>query len=327
VGKALILMYHRVAVAQSDPWSLCVTAPRFAEQLAVLQEQARPLRLQQLTKALQEGTTPNRSVVVTFDDGYADNLHTAKPLLEQSGIPATVFITTGPLDREGAFWWDELERVLLYPGTLPAGLSLRINAGAHQWELGESAHYDEAAFRQHRDWRAWQPAPTLRHSIYLAVWRLLRPLPEGRRRTVLDELLSWAGAGPAGGPLPGTLSPREVVGLAQGELVEIGAHTVTHPMLAALPADSQRDEICRSKASLEAILGHPITSFSYPYGSRDNYTTETASLVREAGFARACSTLASAVGRDPHRFQLPRIQVEDWNGEEFARRLLAWFES
>jgi len=324
VGKALILMYHRVSAAQSDPWSLCVSVPRFAEQLAILQKQARLLRLQQLTKVLQEGTTPSRSVVVTFDDGYADNLHNAKPLLEQYEIPATVFITTGPLDRAGAFWWDELERVLLQPGTLPAVLSLRIDADAHQWELGDSAHYDEAAFQDHRGWRAWQPAPTLRHSVYLAVWQMLRPLPEGQRRTVLDELLSWAGAGLAGGPLPGTLSSREVVALAQGELVEIGAHTVTHPMLAALPADSQREEIYRSKVSLEGILGYPVTSFSYPYGSRDD---ETVSLVREAGFACACSTRPGAVGHEADPLQLPRFQVEDWTGDEFATRLSQWFES
>jgi peptidoglycan/xylan/chitin deacetylase (PgdA/CDA1 family) len=95
-------------------------------------------------------------------------------------------------------------------------------------------------------------------------------------------------------------------------------------MLAAMPADSQREEISRSKVSLEGILGYPVTSFSYPYGSRDD---ETVSLVREAGFACACSTVPGTVGHGADPLQLPRVQVEDWDGEEFATRLSQWLQS
>ena len=110
--------------------------------------------------------------------------------------------------------------------------------------------------------------------------------------------------------------------MAKGGLVEVGSHTVTHPALANLPLSVQREQIRRSKASLEDVLGRPVTSFSYPHGS---YTPETAALVREAGFACACSSLIDLVWRGTDRFQLPRMVVKNWDGEAFAQRLEEWF--
>lgn len=104
---ALVLLYHRVADLPSDPWSLAVTPRRFAEHLEVLCAMARPVPL----RTAAEGRAPRRAVAVTFDDGYADNLYAAKPLLEFWGVPATVFVTTGGLDDGRELWWDELERV------------------------------------------------------------------------------------------------------------------------------------------------------------------------------------------------------------------------
>jgi peptidoglycan/xylan/chitin deacetylase (PgdA/CDA1 family) len=114
----------------------------------------------------------------------------------------------------------------------------------------------------------------------------------------------------------------EVEALEQGGVIEIGAHTVTHPFLSALPAAWQRDEIKDGKAFLEELLGHPVTSFAYPYG---DYTAETTALVREAGLKCACSTVADTVWRRSDCFQLPRVEVKDWDGEEFAARLSRWF--
>ena len=82
-SRAVILMYHRVAELSSDPWSLAVTPTHFADQLAVLRKYGQPISLQQLVQAHENGRVPHRSIVLTFDDGYADNLLYAKPLLEQ----------------------------------------------------------------------------------------------------------------------------------------------------------------------------------------------------------------------------------------------------
>jgi peptidoglycan/xylan/chitin deacetylase (PgdA/CDA1 family) len=260
-------------------------------------------------------------VVVTFDDGYANNLHNAKPLLEHYNIPATVFVTSGHIGQEREFWWDELERVLLQPKSLPEKLCLKIDGNTYQWELGEAVDYSEDEYRRDRNQKAWESQPGSRLFFYYSVWQRLQPLQESNQLKALDEILAWADTEPIARSTHRTLTPEEVCTLGQGELVEIGAHTVTHPFLSAHSLAFQRDEIQRSKAHLEALLERSVTSFAYPFGG---YTEETVPLMPEAEFTCACSTVEDIVWRKSDCFQFPRFGVEDWNGEEFAQRLLSW---
>ena len=110
--------------------------------------------------------------------------------------------------------------------------------------------------------------------------------------------------------------------LSQGKLIEVGSHTVTHPFLAALPKSSQLDEILHSKTFLEESIGRPVRNFAYPYGI---YAKETVKIVRKAGFDSACTTIVDSVWRGSHRFQLPRVWVENLNGEAFAGWLSQMF--
>jgi peptidoglycan/xylan/chitin deacetylase (PgdA/CDA1 family) len=106
-----VLAYHRVAKLESDRWRLAVSPERFAEQMEVIGDRFRPCSLAQLASALEDGTRLRGAVVVTFDDGYRDNLLEAKPVLERHGVPATVFIVTGYTGTGETFWWDTLERI------------------------------------------------------------------------------------------------------------------------------------------------------------------------------------------------------------------------
>ncbi len=173
----------------------------------------------------------------------------------------------------------------------------------------------EDASQYHRCWRAWEDAPSSRHALYRSLWEMLLPLPEPEQQKVLEALREWAGADPIYRLTHRTLSREEVPALAQGGLISVGAHTVTHPLVSALPAASQRDGIQGSKAELEEILDGPVTCFSYPYGSPRDCTAGTLSLVREAKYARACSNFGGAVGRYTDQFQLPRVFVKDWVGK------------
>jgi peptidoglycan/xylan/chitin deacetylase (PgdA/CDA1 family) len=321
--KALILLYHRTAKVNSDPWGLSVTPRHFAEHLEVLRQCATPIQLQQLVQTSFDDL-PERSVVVTFDDGYADNLYNAKPLLERYAIPATIFLTTGYIGYEREFWWDELDRLLLQPGTLPRALRLSINGSTYQWDLGEAAHYSEDDSQRHRHWKIRKDAPSSRHHLYRSLCELLNPLPEGERQKVLDELLTWAGAQPTSRPTHRPLSLTEVASLAKGELIEVGAHTVTHPALSALPVASQLDEIQGSKTWLEEILDCSVSSFAYPYGGQSDYTEETINIVREAGFASACSNFPGLTKEQTDPLQFPRVNSPNRNGETFTQWLSRW---
>ncbi len=320
--KALILMYHRISEVNVDPWSLCVTPEHFSEQLEVLQHQAHPMSLQTLVQLYQKGNLPKRAVALTFDDGYADNLYDAKPLLERYGIPVTVFVTAGYVGCEQEFWWDELEQLLLQPGQLPEMLLLDINGHSCCWELGAAASYRVEEAERARHQPAWKSQPGSRLFFYYTIWQQLLPLAEVDRRTLLNQIRAWAQTKPTPRPTHRPLSQTELMELAHSSLIEVGAHTLTHPFLSAQSVNHQQLEIQQSKARLEALLNRPVMSFSYPFG---NYAPETVTIAQEAGFECACSTAADFVWQGSDRFELPRIAVENWNGEEFKQQLERWF--
>lgn len=323
-SKGIILMYHRVAEKDVDPWSLCVTPQHFEEQLQVVRERAYPISLQKLIQSHRQGLVPDRAVAITFDDGYANNLHNAKSLLDSYNIPATVFIATGSIGKNREFWWDELDQVLLRPGKLPDRLDLQINGDTQHWELGVAADYSEDDYRHDFDCRTQGKQPSSRLAFYFSVWGHLQPLPAEVQQKVLDEIIAWSQTKAIVRPTHRPLTTAEVCTLERGGLMEVGAHTVNHPLLSGHSSAFQRDEIHRSKASLEKILGHPITSFAYPYGA---YTPETIAWLREAGFNCACSTVKATVWRQSDRFQLPRCDGKDRSGAEFEKQLQMWFQS
>lgn len=321
--QGLILMYHRVDEKDVEPWSVCVTPEHFTEHLEVLQRRNNPMSLRQLIQAQQEGHIPDRAVALTFDDGYANNLYKAKPLLERYDIPATVFVTSGYLGKNQEFWWDELEQILLRPYRLPETLSLGIGGNKHEWTLGAAVDYSEEQHRRDANRTVWEAEPGSRLALYLSIWQQLRVLPDKQVRDVLDEIIAWANVKPTVRQTHRPLTSSEMGWLEQGGLIEVGAHTVTHPLLANRSLTTQRKEIMGGKTELEDILGHSVISFSYPYG---NYTAETVALIQEAGFSCACSTVADNVWRNTDLFRLPRFEVKDWGGDEFARRLSKWFQ-
>ncbi len=321
-SKGLILMYHRIAEVPIDPWALCVTPQQFSQQMEVLKKNFHPLTLEQLVQTQKAGKIPPRAVVVTFDDGYADNLHQAKPILEHYNIPATIFVSTGYLDKAHGFWWDTLEEFLLQPCKLPEELTLTINQHNYHWQLEHAADYSQQQYQADRFTKAQEADPGTRMAFYYEVWQRLLPLSEQQRQPILRQILDWSGSHHQTQPERRSLYSEEVVQLAQGDLIEIGAHTITHPFLSSQSVDKQKYEIEKSKADLEQLIHQSIDSFSYPFGNR---TADTIQLTQIAGFQWACSTVQDLVWHQSDCFQLPRFGVENWSQDSFTKNLLNWF--
>jgi peptidoglycan/xylan/chitin deacetylase (PgdA/CDA1 family) len=310
VDSALILGYHRISDVTVDSFSLSVTPQHFTEQLALIRKHGWPMSLRDLVQALRNGRVPRRAVVVTFDDGYSDNLYAAKPLLERYEIPATVFVTSGYLGRE--FWWDQLDRILPRPETLPERLSLKVAGTVHRLEAESRGSDGSENFAA-----AW------RERSLASLYQLLRPLVEEERQQVMEQIRAWPGAATHDRFERKVLSPEELLRLAQGNLVEIGAHTVSHPNLPGLLVSEQQTEIRQSKSYLEKLLNVPVTSFAYPHGSWSETTVNT---VREAGYTCACTSLNDVVWSRSNCFRLPRFWAGDWDECMFGGWLNRWLK-
>jgi peptidoglycan/xylan/chitin deacetylase (PgdA/CDA1 family) len=319
----LILVYHRVADTGVDPWKQSVSPQHFAEHLTILRKHWNPIGLEQLVEAQQRGRILNRSVVITFDDGYANHRHIVQPLLQQFDIPATFFVSTGQLASQREYWWDELEGLLTQPGDLPSRLSIDVSGKHYDFELREREYTDEHCRRDQQLW-AWEGASGTRLATYFTLWEQLRAARADEQSRVMDTLLTWAGKGAFCRPGHRPLSVMDLKELSSSDLVEIGAHTVTHPILAQLPLEQQQQEVVGNKQDLQQILGRPVESFAYPYGIPAAALVEN---LRGMGFRCACATAGGPVRRRTNRFLFPRETVSDCDGQKFSRQMDAWYAS
>ncbi len=320
--RTLMLLYHRINDLPFDPQLLAVTPEHFDQHLQVLQKRYRAQRFSDLTEASASRKVPTNSIVVTFDDGYADNLTNALPLLEKHEIPATVFVTTGIVRERKHFWWDDLARIALGEHSVPESLEIELDK-FHTYSFAESTDWN---VQRSTDWNLLgEQDPTPRHRLYREVSHFLRGASELERARVLGNLRDWAGLPAATESDCNALSVDELTQLGRSNLIEIGSHTVHHPVLSALSLTAQEAELCESKNYLESLLAREVSGFAYPYGTKADYTSETIAIVKAAGYKSACSNIAEAIwpGTDP--FQFPRLLVRDCDGSEFENWLGQWF--
>lgn len=304
-GGALILGYHSIRSSSGVLKEVCVSPENFAEHLHELRKYTHPIRLSELVQHLKNGSLPDKTVAITFDDGYSDNLYTAKPLLEKYEIPATVFVCTGYMGKE--FWWDELERLVTCSQADLRTLHLQV-AGKHfEW------HETKAIAK------AGQSA--LRHEFRRALYQFLLPLDAENQNYAMELIRSWSGVSVPEISIRRAMSDEEVLRLADGGLIEIGAHTRHHPMLPQLSFERQKEEIQSSKHDLQMLLGGKICGFSYPNGRA---TPDAKRLVQEMGFHYACTSLHDVVRPGGDLYELTRFWQQDVDGDKFMKSLRSW---
>lgn len=311
------MLYHRIAAPRLDTALLDVSPERLAAHLEILGAEATIVPLDEFEDRRRAGTLPARAVAITFDDGYADNLHVAAPIIERHRASATVFVATGIVGARGEFWWDDAERVAATPLTLgvPApvpGVPWNGEDGrgpvAEPWNLTCSG------------------ARSARESLLAGLSAMLHDMEPAARDAAVASLRAWAGVPDTARPDRRGLTQDELVRLARTPGIAIGAHTVTHPCLARLPFEAQLAELRGSRAALEAMIGRPVTALAYPFGTRADVSRDTLRAARQAGFEYACANEPGVAWRWSSRWSIPRVIVRDWSGAEFRQRLEAWWK-
>ena len=311
--RPVILMYHRIAEPAFDPWGLAVSPARFEEQLAMLNGRRSPMSMDEFVDRHRRRRLPADAVAVTFDDGYVDNLKSAKPRLEAAGVPATVFIATGRIGSRCEFWWDELARIVLRS---QAPIDVEVLIGGRLRRLRFAGAPEEAA---RPTWRAWSKPMRAREAAYLELWRGLQECQPDEREAGMARLRALPSA-PA--EEDSRAMDRAEIGRLASASLSVGAHGVSHQPLPSLALEAREAEIGQSGETCRSITGQPVAGFAFPHGGADDATRR---LVAEAGYRWACSTESRGVrpGDDP--YGLPRLQIADWNGDELrsAMRALA----
>ncbi|GIX04101.1 MAG: polysaccharide deacetylase [Planctomycetaceae bacterium] len=302
----LVLNYHRIGVAthQLGDHALWSATPEdFERQLGWLQKHFDIITLDDLERIWP--VKSGRYVLLTFDDGYLDNYTEAYRILRQRRVPAVFFVTTGFIDHARVPWWDEIawmvrhSRLEELPALAWTGMPISLVAG----------------------WRE------------RAIQRLLglyKRLPGDRAEVFLNDLAEALQTGRCpvdwGQELWMTWPMlREM----QQAGMEIGAHTVTHPVLSRLPLEQQEDEIQQSRQRIEQQLGRRVRAFSYPVGGRASFTHETEQLLQKHGFDWGFTFEGGLIRpRHENRWALPRTAVEQDVDEAHFQAMLClpqWF--
>lgn len=290
-ARLSVLIFHRV-LAQPDPlFPDEMHSARFDEVCGWLKSWFNVLPLDVAVSGLRDGNLPSRASCITFDDGYADNLHIATPILRRHGLPATFFVATGFLD--GGRMWNDTVIESIRACRQPV---LRLK-GFGEFTL------DCAAAR--------------RSAIGKLIGQM-KYLPLAERLEMTEAIAVQAGVTP---PTDLMMSSDEVRVLHRAGM-QIGAHTVTHPILARMEDGKARAEIQDGRRQLQDLVGAPIGLFAYPNGKPgEDYLPAHVELVRELGFDAAVSTSWGAAGRLTDNFQIPRFTPWDSDRTRFGLRL------
>ena len=270
--------------------------------MALVAENYRPVALSELVAGLRSGRIPDRSVAITFDDGYVDNLERGLPVLERLGVPATIYIATGYIGSDAPFWWDEAEDLLVGAGARPDRLELPIGHGRLALATATVEERETALDN------GVQPA--LRESTPEAIESALRALRAWAGRPAEPRAREEAGR---------ALRAEELARLERSELIDVGAHTRRHPSLRALSPAAAGAEIAGSRDDLERLLDRSPSHFSYPFGDRRRVTSR---LAKEARFTSAVAVeQAMPVTSRSDPYALPRTQAIEEDIALFEARL------
>jgi peptidoglycan/xylan/chitin deacetylase (PgdA/CDA1 family) len=297
-GRLSILIFHRVLALPDPLFPHAIDARRFHQAMQWVRRWFRVLPLDAAVHQLAQGILPARALCITFDDGYADNVSQALPVLRHLQMPATFFVASGFLDG-GRMWNDSVIEALRRTHHLQLDLDLPLRDGG-------PLRFALRTLAQRR-----QAIDTLLARI--------KYLPPQQRLQMVMRVVDAAEA-----PLPHNLMLHsEQLRMLSQAGMQIGAHTVSHPILEQCTDLQARWEMAHSKRTLEELAQAPVTLFAYPNGKPGkDYSARHVAMAHDAGFAAAVSTATGAATPDDDLLQLPRFTPWEHDGLRFGLRML-----
>lgn len=293
-ARLSVLIFHRVLPEPDPLFPDEMHARRFDELCGWLASWFNVLPLDKAVLQLKAGTLPARAACITFDDGYADNLHLAMPILQSHGLKATFFIATGFLDG-GRMWNDTVVESIRACGLPVLDLS-SLSLGLHTLGTIDNRRAAIARLIGQIKYRSIEER--------IAITRQIATLAHVQQPQNL------------------MMTSREVKAMHQAGM-QIGAHTNSHPILARLTDEQAREEIQSSKSFLEKLLDERVGHFAYPNGKpEEDYTPKSVEIVRSLGFDAAVSTQWGASGAKDDPYQLRRFTPWDQGKLRFGVRML-----
>ncbi|WP_150913211.1 polysaccharide deacetylase family protein [Marinobacter halotolerans] len=261
-----ILMYHRISQNPADG-AICVD--NFRQQMQTIKRELNPISLDELISAHQQDAVPDNAVVITFDDGYADFYEHAFPVLKKEGLPSTLFVTTGFVNGQLWLWPDRL-RYCVDQTTCDHISVPEINKTI---SISGSRH------------EAWNTLAD--HCL---------ELPDQEKNNFIQRVADQLQVA-----LPAS-APGRYQGLNWDQVrevsragIEIGSHSVSHPILTSLDPTELENELVMSRETIEREIGQRVKAFCYPNGQPIDFNERVKSAVRAAGYEYA---LAAFPGRE-----------------------------
>ncbi len=300
----LILCYHGVVPDKfaDDPFNYgnVVSVSEFSEQMAMIARSMRPMSLASLRDWLVGSTEmPPDSVLVTFDDGYRNNLTHAAPILTRLEIPAVVLVSVGYLGSQRLLWpTDIYRRVLLWPSQrvpLPDDSMLDVSLAEtpKRMALAEWA----------REFCKLIPDEHRRHYLRILSEAVVPALTQAEAE--MFSFLSWD-----------ELRQLHRLGF------EIGSHTTDHRILTRVPACQLAVELLASRQQIEENLQAPCLSVAYPNGSHADYSPEVLAAASKAGYQIGFTTNSGPCKRTDNALTLNRVCVPGkLSGDGFQSRV------
>ncbi len=289
MSRFVLLLYHGVTRREHRGIENCsrkhVRESDFAEQMRFLSERCTVLPLREILRRRREDRLPERSVAVTFDDGFENSGSVAFPILRRYGIPATFFLPSGHIGAARPFWTDRVEYLL--NETRESVISL--DSLKRRYPLTSAAEREEA-LRE------------IKHAMKSGPGLLETTLLEMEKRSGVSPRYDY--------PDYRTLSWAQVRSMKESGLCDFGTHTVDHTILSHLPGAEQRRQIEESKRTLESRLADPVDLFAYPEGLESHYTGETVEILRTCGFQAACTAIFGFNTEATDPYHLRRNMVE-----------------